>query len=304
MEVTLDPFSQVEQSHKKYLEDLNPPLKRSFNLAAYVNQSRTLQELVKLGVSLYDIENTNMRAASHLVKLDFDTDCVPYIKFLVDNGLKAKNLGRFLSEYPAIFQQHLDDLQTRIDYLEWKLFSKEMIAKALNRSSRIIYYKTKTTDYKLGQLKIEFFLPAEIVREMVVKYPPIITLPVEQYKVINFTLKEEFSFTIQEIHKILRCKPDLLVIPRPTLIDRLDLLHNTMEFKHSVLAKFPKLITSPIIETRHRFEYLKALKRNQFDPSKPLFVPPTALYNISDEMFCSKYAKTAMEDYKLFLKTR
>lgn len=303
-ELVLDPFSQVKRSHRQYLEDLNPPIKKGFNLAAFVNQSNTLQQLVKLGVSLYDIENTNSRAAQHLVKLDFDKDCAQYIKFLVDNGLKPKNLGRFISEYPQIFQEHLDDLQARINYLESKKFSKKMIARALNRSSRVISYKTKTIDYKLGELQIEFSLPGPVVREMLVLYPPIISLPIEQYKLINFTLSEEFGFTVREIHSILRSQPEILEIIRHHLIDRLDLLHNTMGLKHSAIAKCPKLITSPIIEVRHRFEYLKALKRNQFDPLEPLFVPPTAFYNISDEEFCSKYAKTSLEDYKLFLKTR
>lgn len=303
-ETKLDPFSPVKQSHKLYLENLNPPLKRAFNLAAYVNQSKTLQELVKLGVSLYDIENTNKNMAADLVKLDFDRDCADHIKFLVDNGLKPQNLGRFISEYPTIFKEYIDDLQARINYLESKKFSKRLIERALNRSSRIIAYKTKTIDYKLGELQIEFSLPATILREMVALYPPIISLPVEQYKLINFTLTDEFGFNIDEIHSILKSQPKVLEITRPDLIDRLDLLHNTMELKHRVITRFPKIITGPIIDIRHRFEYLKALKRNQFNPQEPLFVPPTAFYKISDEDFCSKYAKTNLEDYKLFLKTR
>lgn len=302
-DLVLNPFSKVNQANKQFLEELRPPAKRSFNLAAFVNNSNTLQELLKLGVSLYDIENSNTNAAALLLKLDFEKDCIAYIKFLVDNGVKEKNLGRFITEFPMIFSQHMDDLQTRVNYLESKGFSSVMIAKALNKSAVLLANKTKTLDYKLGELKIEFRLPAAILRTIIVNHPTVISHPNEQYKLINFTLNEEFGFETNEIHKILEKQPTVIDFMRPSLIARLDLIHNTIGLGHKTIAKFPKLITGPILDIEYRFKYLQKLKRDQFNPTKPLYVPPFALYNKSDDFFCTNYAKTSLEDYKLFLKT-
>lgn len=302
--VDLNPFAKPSADKQKaFISDLVPPLKRSFNLAAYVNTSETLQQLVKIGVSLYDIENINLEAAKHLVMLDFQRDCMPYLKFLVDNGLKPKKLGRFISEFPTIFKVPLADLETRIKYLKLKKFSKVQIASALNMSSRILAENIKSLDYKLGEFQVEFKLPARLVRSIVSKYPPVISLPEEQYKLVNFTLTQEFGFKPWEIHTILEEQPQVLDILRPVLIERLDLVHNTVALSHRTILKYPKLITGPKFDIRHRFLYLQRLKRNQFNPELPLYVPPSALYNGSDEKFCKLYAKTSVDDYKLFLQS-
>lgn len=299
---TLNPFGKVDQNQISFLEQLRPPTKRSFNLAAYVNESVTLQELIKLGVSLYDIENVNYDAAKKLVLLDFQRDCVPYIKFLVDNGLKERNLGRFISEFPSIFQQHLDDLQTRINYYESKGFSKKLIATALNKSSRFIVHETKYIDHKLGRLQVTFCLSADRIRTMVSSHPEIISLPPEQYELVNFCMHEEFGFNSYEMRRILCKQPQVLDIIRPVLIERLELIHNTIGLSHRTIAKFPRLITGPRMDIKYRAAYLSKLKRDQYNPELPLYVPPSALYQDSDCKFCKKYAKTSMEDYKLFIK--
>lgn len=300
--VELNPFGPVTESQKKFLDDLNPPLKRSFNLASYVNHSQTLQKLLNLGVSFFDIENTNMAAAKYLVNLDFEADCLPYIKFLLDNGLKEKNIGHFISEFPFVFQTPLDDLQARINYLESKGFEKKMIAKALNKSTHIIYHSTKTLDFKLGQLQVEFNLPADLLRSMVVQEPTIVSIPHGQYILVQFVLDKEFGFEQSEIYSILDKQPNIISIHRPVLIDRLDLVHNTLGINQAMIARYPKLITGPELDIRYRGLYLKKLKRDQYDPREPLYVPPSALYKPSDEIFCKQYAKTTLDDYFKFIK--
>lgn len=299
----LSPFSTVNEEQKLFLEELKPPIKKSFNLAAYVNESKTLQELIKLGVSLYDIENTNYSAAQYYLTLDFEIDCLEHIRFLRKNGLQEKNVGRFITEFPMVFKEHIDDLQTRINYLEAKGFTKKTISRAINTSAVILSLPTKSLDFKLGQMQIELQLPAHVLRKIVVKHPQTVLHPVGQIRLTNFVLIEEFGFKIDEMHKILEAQPKLLDIIRPVLIERLDLVHNTIGLSHEMIVKFPGLITGPKLDIKHRSDYLKTLKRNQYDPSKPLYVPPSALYDISDEVFCTKYAKTNLDDYKLFLKS-
>lgn len=302
----LDPFSSISENktdHMVYLDNLRPPMKKSFNLAAYVNHSETLQKLVRLGVSLYDIESTNTKAAQYYLTLDFDKHCANHIKFLLENGLKQKNLGRFISEFPLVFQEHIDDLQTRINYFESKGFSKKQISSILNRSALILSLKTKTIDHKLGELQLEFKLLSNVIRTTVALHPSIILVPSGQYKLINFTLSQEFGFKTREISHIIESQPCVVDILRPILVKRLDLIHNTIGLSHYLITRFPKLITEPLLDIKHRHMYLEKLKRNQYDDTKPLYVPPSALYYESDELFCRKYAKTDLDDYKLFLRS-
>jgi len=298
----VDPFSPVESVHAPIIDNINPPLKKSFNLASYVNHSNVLQELVKLGVSLYDIESLNPDAAKHLLLLDL-RDCTKYLKFLVDNGVKSSNVGRFISEFPEIFQLPIVELQSRLEFFKNNGFSTLQISKGLNRSSHLIAHKIETIDYKLAEFQAQFDMPAFILRSTISKYPPILSHSVHQYKVIKFCLAEEFGFRTSEIHVILENQPKTIDFVRRELSRRLDLVHNTMKFSHSTIKKFPKLITGPDIEMRNRFLYLKKLKRDQFDPRLPLYVQPSALYNGTDEDFCKNHAKTTVDDYKLFVKT-
>lgn len=302
-DVSVDPFACVQQIQKPFIDNIRPPLKRSFNLASYVNSSKTLQELVKIGVSLYDIENVYPKAAQQLLQLDYERDCVKYLKLLVASGLKTSNTGRFISEFPDIFQVPILELQTRFEYLKSKGFSYSQIVMALNRSSTIIAYNVKTLDHKLGQFQIEFDMPAVVLRKIISKHPTVLRHPVDQYRLINFCLTQEFGFSTRQVHTILEEQPKTIDLLRPRLIERLDLVHNSMRLSHSMITKFPKLITGPDLDIKHRFLYLRKLKRDQFNPKLPLFVQPSSLYNGTDEEFCIKWAKTSLNDYKLFVKT-
>lgn len=300
----LDPFATVNPNHKAFLDELRVPQKRSFNLASYVNESKTLRDIFKIGVSLYDIERTKIDVAERFKHLEFERDCAPKIRFLVDHGLKPKNLGRFITEYPEIFFEDIENLQARVNLLVHKGFTKPLIIRALNRSAHILSHKTKYTDHKLGLLQVELNLKASTVINMVSKHPELIGIPASYYKTTNFTLSEEFGFQRHEIVKLLEVQPNIIDLSKNALFRRLDLIHNTIGLSHSMIVKFPKLITGPIIEIENRFRYLQKLKRNQFDPAKPLYVPPSALYNPNDENFCLNFAKTSLDDYILFIKSR
>lgn len=303
-EPVLNPFDTVSSKHKTFLDELRLPQKRSFNLASYVNESKTLRDIFKLGVSLYDIERNKIDVAARYKHLEFEKDCTPKVRFLVDNGLKPKNLGRFITEYPEIFFEDIENLKARLNYLEHKGFTESLIIKALNRSAHIISHKTKYTDFKLGLLQVELNLKPISVMFMVSKHPQLIGIPGAYYKLTNFTMTVEFGFKHQELVKILEAQPSVIDLPRLALFHRIDLIHNTFGLSHETIVKFPKLITGPVIEMENRYLYLQKLKRNQFDPTRPLYVPPNALYSISDEDFCYKHAKTSLEDYMLFIKSR
>lgn len=121
---------------EKCQEDVShvaPYLKPTFNFAAYVNKSETLQQLIHLGVNLYKLEKTST-IPPYLLKLDFEKDMKKYVMFLLDVGLSMDDLGTFITKNPLLFQIELSDLEARINYLKSKKFNSDMIVRILQRS--------------------------------------------------------------------------------------------------------------------------------------------------------------------------
>lgn len=130
----------VETEHKKVSvlkeckEDVShvaPYLKPTFNFAAYVNKSETLQQLVKLGVDLHKIEKS-LEAVPFILKLDFERDVKNHIRFLHDHGVELDTIAEIFTRNPFILKERLDDLVVRINYLRYKRFDNEMIKRILN----------------------------------------------------------------------------------------------------------------------------------------------------------------------------
>jgi hypothetical protein len=170
----IDPLA--EEIDNEYLDELSPPLNKSFNLSAFANRSQTIQFLIKLGVDLSVIENKSLETAHFLLTLDFEQDIKPYIVWLVDNGLNSSDLGFFITKNPLIFKEHFDDLKVRINYLTAKRFTKEMIACIITKAPKFLSYETKFIDSKLGFLQKEYQLSGDEVRLVVVRYPRIALL--------------------------------------------------------------------------------------------------------------------------------
>lgn len=100
-------------------------LKPTFNFAAYVNKSDTLQQLLKLGVNFHRIEK-NLEAVQFMLSLKFE-DIKEHIIFLNNLGLTTEQIGYIISRNPLLLKEDLDNLKVRINYLEYKKFTSETI---------------------------------------------------------------------------------------------------------------------------------------------------------------------------------
>lgn len=100
-------------------------LKPTFNFAAYINKSDTLQQLLKLGVNFHKIEK-NGEAVPFILSLKFE-DIKEHIIFLNNLDLATEEIGYLITKNPLLLKEDIEDLKVRINYLEYKNFSKEMI---------------------------------------------------------------------------------------------------------------------------------------------------------------------------------
>ncbi len=82
-----------------------------------------------------------------------------------------------------------------------------------------------------------------------------------------------------------------------------DYLHNTIGFSHRRILECPWAMRFPVWKVRQRHEFLKKLKRDQYDPEKPNFVSIDGLVSGLDTDFCKKAAKSSVGLYNQFLKS-
>lgn len=165
-EPNMDALSQ--HTDQDFINSIGPAIRCSFNLASFVDRSYTLQQLVKLGVDLSQIE-ANRDATELIMKLDFETDCKPYIRFLHDHSIPKHMLGYVITKNPFLFEQHLEDLEIRIKYLISKKFSRNNIKKIILGNPLLLNYQVKLLDAKLGFIQKIFQLPGGDVRGLLIR---------------------------------------------------------------------------------------------------------------------------------------
>jgi len=281
---------------------ISPALNPTFNLAAYVNESYSLQQLVKLGVEIYKFDN-NPDVMEMILKLDFERDMKPYIRFIHDCGVPVEELGKFLTKNPMIFSEHMDDLITRINYLEYKKFNKEMITTIIRKHPKWLSQSTVDIDTSLGFFQTNFFLSGDNIRSVVTKLPKLITWPKKSINLIMFSLIEEMGFNNSERKRLLQIHPKLFVMSKNHLLQRFNYIHHTMDINHDRIVLEPQVLTSRLFRIKQRHEYLQYLNRAQYDPTKPNYVPLSKLVSGDDSEFCINLAKTSVEMFNTYLKT-
>lgn len=285
----------------EFIDMIAPLFGKALCLAPFVNHSKTLQKLIALGVDLSKVEKKG--CAEFLLRSDFDRDLKKYIFFLHEIGIKPQELGHFLTKNPLIFQESVDNLKVRIDYLKSKNFSKNIISHILNSQPKLLMLNTFDLDQRLGFLQRMFLLKGKEVRRVIIKEPGLVLQEEFKIKLSNFIIKEEMGFSDYEIKELLLKAPRLWLIRRKSLLERFDFLHNTMGISHSQIVFYPEALFSRLFNLRERHLYLCHLHRAQYDPKKPEYVSLKLLTTDTDQEFCEKAAHTCVEEFNKFLKT-
>ncbi|XP_017863596.1 PREDICTED: transcription termination factor 3, mitochondrial [Drosophila arizonae] len=275
----------------------------TFNLAAHVNNSKTLQQLLSLGVNLHSIERRK-GLGQFVLKLDFEENVKPYLTFLSDQGISADDFGKMITKNPLIFKEDLDDLQTRVDYMKSKRFSVEALQRIFTKNPYWLMYSTRRIDRRLGYFQKEFHLSGHDLRLLATKEPRLITFNMEHIRKSVFTLREEMGFSNKELQTLIVHTPRLMMIPPDDLVERFSYVHNDMGLSHAQIIQCPELLASREFRLRERHEFLKLLGRAQYDPQKDLYISPSEIVQGNNFYFVRNVAKSDLETFDLFLKTR
>lgn len=204
-----------ENNEEKQLTEESKPkgLLPTYNLAAYVNKSELLQQFIQLGVDLSAIEKRK-GLPEFVLKLQLNEDVKPRLLFLKDQGVPAERYGEIITKNPLIFKVDLDDMQTRVNYLEAKRFSKTQIQRILTLNPFWLMFSTRRIDKRLGYFQKEFGLKGDDVRFLASKLPRLITYNMEHIRQATFCIREEMGFDKEEIKCLLLSKPRLWMLSK------------------------------------------------------------------------------------------
>ncbi|XP_044267016.1 transcription termination factor 3, mitochondrial [Tribolium madens] len=298
----LEPESSVLEPCKEDISYVAPYLRPSFNFAAYVNKSETLQKLVQLGVELYKLEK-KPEVPPYLLQLDFEKDIKRHIIFLTDLGLQTEDLGWMITKNPFIFKEDLDNLEVRINYLKFKKFDKDMILRIVQDNPHWLSFSTQEIDKKLGFFQKSFRLTGNEVRSLTVKKPRLITYDTNHIKVITFVIKEEMGFTSEETKQILLQRPKIFMKSQNAILKTFEYIHKEMNIPLETIAKMPQILTCREFRIKQRHLFLKKLGKLQFDPKQPNYISLISLVSQSDAHFATEVAGSSINAFNEFLKS-
>ncbi|XP_046401519.1 transcription termination factor 3, mitochondrial isoform X2 [Ischnura elegans] len=290
------------------LETYAPYYVPSFNFAAYVNKSSTLQELVKLGVNLYDWEKRK-GIPNYVLKLDFDRDIKKVIRFLHDLGVPAEKLGFFITKNPLIFKENIEDLQVRVNYLESKNFSNEMIQRVITANPFWLMFSTARIDRRLGHFQNTFQLTGEDVRALCTKQPRLITFNMNSIQEVTFAVKELMGYEVLEMKALLLKSPILWMMNKDVLMARFNYIYGEMGVSQDLILQNPGILRSRLFRIKQRHEFLQKCcpkvpdGKSRYDPKSLGYVSLDALASGSDAEFCINVAKVSIETFNAFLKS-
>lgn len=281
----------------------DPPLPpASFTLGAYVDHSETLQKLVLLGVNLSKIEK-HPDAANLLLRLDFEKDIKQILLFLKDLGIEDNQLGAFLTKNYAIFSEDLENLKTRVAYLQSKNFSKADITQMVRNAPFLLNFSVERLDNRLGFFQKELELNVKKTRDLVVRLPRLLTGSLEPVKENMKVYRLELGFKRNEIQHMITKIPKMLTANKRKLTEIFDYVHNVMSIPHHIIVRFPQVFNTRLFKVKERHLFLTYLGRAQYDPAKPNYISLDKLVSMPDEIFCEEIAKASVQDFEKFLKT-
>ncbi|XP_031616844.1 transcription termination factor 3, mitochondrial [Contarinia nasturtii] len=292
-------LAPVDDESKIYAE---PMLQPTFNLAAYVQKSETLQQLLNLGVNLHQLDKS--LHTEFIATLDFQRDISPYVMFFTkDVGVSVEQMGKFLTKNPEILKRNLDDIQVRINYLQLKRFNQDEIVQIITKNPMWLNYPTREIDERLGFFQKDFDLIGNEVRALAVACPRLITHDMQEIRNISFSVREECCFEKHEVKNILLKCPKFWMMHRFDFMERYDFVSHHMKIENSQLAMTPFILTNRLFRIKERHGFLKHIKRAQYNPKLPLYISLDDLCIGTDETFAENIAKRPYEEFESYLRT-
>lgn len=243
-----------------------PPV-HSHSLVPFVNHSPLLRFLVDIGVDLAEVENTTS-VGRHLLRLQME-DVQKRIELLQNEiGFENTEIGAYLTRNPFFLLQDVNDMQTRLNYLELKKFTKVERRKIVDEYRYWLNCNVKLIDSRLGWIQQQFKLSAKATREIIVKEPRIImfgTGPLERL-VKMFT--KELNFNSNQLKILAQTDPRLFMMDSKLVSRTYKYVRDVMRINNETILEHPFILRCSLSVIKSRHEFLNRLGRAQYQLSE------------------------------------
>lgn len=156
---------------------------KSYAVSTLIERSKTLKNFVDLGVDLARLEPV-YNVINFLLRLKWETDVMPRLKILLTEAyVPYSDLGTFITQNPWIFQQEIEDIQVRLNFLESKGFSKAAVASIVTKAPLWLNFPTKKVKSRLKFYQEEFRLKDNELCYVITKDPDLVIKGTGQPKV-------------------------------------------------------------------------------------------------------------------------
>ncbi|EFP02501.1 hypothetical protein CRE_31555 [Caenorhabditis remanei] len=239
-----------------------PPV-HSLTLVPFVNHSPLLRFLVDIGVDLAEIENTTS-IGRHLLRLEMEDVRLKIELMQKEIGFENEEIGSYLTRNPFFLIQDVNDMRTRLNYLEMKKFTKPERRKIVKEYRYWLNCNVELIDSRLGWLQQQFKLNAKTTREIIVKEPRIImfgTGPLERL-VKMFT--KELNFSQTQLKTLVTVDPRLFMMDAKLVSRTYKYVRDVMRINNETILEHPFILRCSLSVIKSRHDFLNRLGRAHY----------------------------------------
>ncbi|CAB3396624.1 unnamed protein product [Caenorhabditis bovis] len=238
-----------------------PPV-HSHSMLPFVNHSPVLRLLVDIGVNLAEIEHTT-NIGRYLLRLRME-DIKQKVELMRNIGFLDDEIGKYLTRNPYFLLQDINDLQTRLNYLEMKKFNAKDRKKIVEGYRYWLNCNVELIDSRLGWIQKQFKLTAKLTREVVVKEPRIIMFGMGPIERIVKMLKNELGFGDQDLKTFVLTDPRIFMMDAKLVSRTYKYVRDVMKINNATILEHPLILRCSLSCIKSRHDFLRKMGRSNY----------------------------------------
>ena len=207
------------------------------------------------------------------MRTDMKNDVIPRLDLLQSFcDVSLPEFGTIIGKCPHVLEHPLDSLLETLNYLKKCNFSTDSLQQMCVKHPRTLLMKPIAIDETLCVLQLMTDLPAQDLKSIVISAPRLITSEMDQVTLNRNLFRDKFLFDIKQFHRGLVNCPEILLIRCLHLESIYNYLTSELKLSNEIISHSSEIFRSQLRNVKTFHLFLKSLNRDQYDPSKPLYV--------------------------------
>ena len=226
------------------------------------------------GVNIYRVDlknNDEMRRI--LLRTSIENDVIPRLNILQSYmEISLSDLGTIIGKCPHILEHPLESIVANLNYYKRCNFPSESMKKMFVKHPRSLLMEPTAIDETLSVLQRMTDLPAQVLKSIVIETPRLITTDLDRITWNRNLFRDKILFDVNQFHAALKRCPEILLIRCEELEEKYYYLSQQMRVSNELISHNAEVFKKGLNNVKTLNLFLKSLNRNQYDPSKPLYI--------------------------------